>query len=105
MPIIVAHQEMSPVSVVLRAYPSDQYFRSDALGFGTQHDGRPVCVGRANEVQFVALHALKSHPNVAIELIDDVADVQGAVGVRECSGGKYFSRHQKLLRRGERKTG
>jgi len=40
-----------------------------------EHDGRPVCVVGADEVHFVALHALEPHPDIGLDVLHDVADV------------------------------
>ena len=103
MPVVIAHQEVAPVGIVLRTDTRDQGFRRDAFGFCAQHDRRTVGICRAHKVHFVALHALKSRPNVAVELIDDVPDMERAVSIGKCGGDEYFSGHQKLLGYGKRK--
>ena len=48
-----------------------------------EHDRRAVRVVGADEVHLVALHALEAHPDVGLDVLHDVADVERAVGVRQ----------------------
>jgi hypothetical protein len=52
----------------------------------------------ANEMHLMTLHALESHPYVTVQLIDDMADVEGAVSVRKRGCYEYLSGHLELLR-------
>ena len=56
--------------------------------FGGDHDGRAVCVVGTNKIHLVALHALKTHPNVSLDVLHDVADMEIAVGVGQGGGNK-----------------
>ena len=57
------------------------------------HDGRAVRIVGADKVHRVALHALKPHPDVGLDVLHDVADVEGAVGVGQGGGDKQLARH------------
>ena len=96
MPVVVTHQKISPVGNVLRTYPRDQDFRADGLRLRAQHDRRAMRIRRTDEVKFVALHALKSYPDVAVELVDDVPDVERSVGVGKRGRDENFTGHQEL---------
>ena len=41
------------------------------------------CVVGADEVHFVPLHPLEAHPDVGLDVLHDVADVERAVRVRQ----------------------
>ena len=53
---------------------------------GGDHDRRAVRVVGADEVHLVPLHALEAHPDVGLDVLHDVADVERAVGVRQGGG-------------------
>ncbi|MOA51021.1 hypothetical protein D3C78_1741130 [compost metagenome] len=58
----------------------------DAGLFGGNHDGRAVGVVGAHEVHVMAVHSLKTDPDVGLDVLHDVADVKVAVGVGQGSG-------------------
>ena len=60
----------------------------DARLLGGNHDGRAVCVVCAHEIDLVALHSLETHPDVGLDVLHDVADVEVAVGVGQGGGNK-----------------
>ena len=70
-----------------------QLLRRHPFGLGLEHDGRAVRVVGADEVQLVALHALEAHPDVGLDVLHDVADVERAVGVRERGGDEDLAGH------------
>ena len=72
---------------------ADQLLRRDAFGFGLEHDRRAVGVVGADEMHFVALHTLEPHPDVGLDVLHDVADVERAVGVGQGGGDEEFARH------------
>jgi hypothetical protein len=43
---------------------------------GLEHDRRAVRVVGADEVHLVALHPLEAHPDVGLDVLHDVADVE-----------------------------
>ena len=48
---------------------------------------------RGNQVHFVPLHALKPHPDVGLDVLHDVADVERAVRVRQGGGDEDSAGH------------
>jgi hypothetical protein len=58
---------------------------------GGDHDRRAVRVVGADEVHLVAAHALEAHPDVGLDVLHDVADVERAVGVRQGGGDEQSS--------------
>jgi hypothetical protein len=54
----------------------DELLRRDALLLGGDHDRRAVRVVGADEVHLVAAHALEAHPDVGLDVLHDVADVE-----------------------------
>ena len=93
MPVIEAQVEPGQV---LRAPGGDaahQLLRGDPLGLGLEHDGGAVGVVGADEVHLVPLHALEAHPDVGLDVLHDVADVERAVGVRQRGGEEDLAGH------------
>ncbi len=46
---------------------------------------------RPEEMHLVARHALVTHPDVGLDVLNDVADVERAVGVRQGGGDEQLS--------------
>ncbi len=57
-----------------------------------QHDWRAVGIVRADEVNLVAAHSLVTDPDISLDVLQHMAEVDGAVGVRQ------RARYQNLLR-------
>ena len=80
------------VSLVFVPYAGDQLLRGDALLLGAQHDGRAVGVVGADIVASVSLHFLEAHPDVGLDVFDQMAEVDAAVGIRQRGGDEDLSR-------------
>ena len=63
-----------------------QFFRRDALGLGLQHDRCAVGIIGPHEQHVLAQHALETHPDVSLDVLHDVADVERSVGVGQGGG-------------------
>ena len=96
MEMIVADQEALVVGDVLRRDALDQLLGRHALALGLDHHRRAVRVLRAHVDAVVTLHALEAHPDVGLHGFDDVAEVQRAVGVRQCAGDEDLAGHENL---------
>jgi len=70
-----------PVLKVTTRDLGDECLRHLSGFFSGEHDRRAVRVVRANEVHHLPLHALKAHPDVGLDVLHNVADVKGRVGV------------------------
>ena len=74
----------------------DELLGRDAFASRAQHDRRAVRVVGADVVDFVALHLLEAHPDVGLDVLDQVAEVDGAVGVGQGGGDEdaaHFGGH------------
>jgi len=78
---------------MLTMYTLDQLLRRDAFLLGTQHDRRAVRVVGTDVPALVAGHLLEAHPDVGLDVFDQVAEVDGAVGVGQGGGDEDFARH------------
>ena len=72
-------------------HPGDQFFLADAFLPGADHDGRAVRVVGADIDAALPAKLLKADPNVGLQVLDQVADVDMAVGVRQGAGDEDFS--------------
>ena len=70
----------------------DQLFRRQAFGFGAQHHRRAVGVVGADVMDFhggpvvIHLHALKTHPDIGLDVLNEMAQMYGAIGIGQCGG-------------------
>ena len=64
---------------------------------GVDHDGGAVGVVAADVDDVVAAEALEADPDVGLDVLDEVADVDGAVGVGECGGDEDLTRRAWVL--------
>ena len=60
---------------------------------GGDHDRRAVRVVGADEVHLVAAHALEAHPDVGLDVLHHVADVERRVGVGQRGGDEELAGH------------
>ena len=71
---------------MLGFYRSDLLFRRAAFFLGAQHDGGAVSIVGANVGAHVAARFLETYPDVGLNVFQQVAQVDGAVGVWERAG-------------------
>ena len=81
--VVETDVEGGEIRAVLLSDPFDERLRGDPFALRAQHDGGAVGVVRADEVDLRAAHALEPDPDVGLDVLDEVADVDGAVGVGE----------------------
>jgi hypothetical protein len=86
VPVVEADVEAVEVLLAACGDFGDEGLRRDAALLGGNHDRRAVHVVGADEVDLVAGHALVTHPDVSLDVLHDVAHVEGAVRVRQ--GGR-----------------
>ncbi|MPM91494.1 hypothetical protein SDC9_138625 [bioreactor metagenome] len=70
---------------------SHELLRRLARLLGRNHDRRAMRIIRAHEVHSVALHSLRTHPGVGLDVLHDVADVEVAVGIRQRGRGENLA--------------
>ena len=73
-----------------------ELLRGFARFFCGNHDGGPMGIVGTDKVHRVALHALRPHPGVGLDVFHDVANVKVAVGVGQGGGDEELAlRHGK----------
>jgi hypothetical protein len=55
-----------------------------------QHDRRAVGVVGTDKVDVMAAHSLVPYPDISLDMLQHVTEVDGAVGVRQGAGYQYF---------------
>ena len=89
--VVEGHVEAGKVARVLAMDARDQRLGGDALLLRPQHDGRAVGVVGAHVPAFVAAHLLEAHPDVGLDILHQVAEVDGAIGVGQGAGDEDFA--------------
>src|SRR5690606_25536683 len=78
--------EIGEVALLACLRALDEHLRRDAGLFRGQHDRRAVGVVRADEMHRAAGLPPRAHPDVGLDVADQVADVQVAVAVGQGTG-------------------
>ncbi len=90
---------------ILRAAGGDlghEFLRRDVFFFGSDHDRRAVRIVGADEMHFAflaalriafALHSLEADPDVGLDVLHHVADMEGSIGVGQCGGDEQLAGH------------
>src|ERR1700693_4921576 len=77
----------------------NQLLWGDTFGLGLEHDRRPVRVIGTEEMHDIAEHPLEADPDIGLDVLHDVADMEWAVGVGQSSGDKKLAGHRDSLPR------
>ncbi len=81
-----ADVKKSEVSAVGFVHAGDELFGGEFFLPGAEHDGRAMGIVAADIGYFMAPQPLKAHPDIGLNVLDEVADMDVAVGIRECRG-------------------
>ena len=84
--VVELNQEIGEVGTVLRADLLNQRLRADAAFLRQQHDGGAVCIVGAHVGAVDSAQALVAHPDVSLQVLNQVAQVDRPVGVGQCTG-------------------
>ncbi|MNS74617.1 hypothetical protein D3C72_1080990 [compost metagenome] len=104
VPVVETDVEAVQVLRPLGRVAGDQRLRRDAFLFRLQHDRRAVRVVGTHEMHRVARHSHRTNPDIGLDVLHDVADVEGSVGVGQRCGDKKGARHgcrQRLKEKGD----
>ena len=78
--------EAREIPQVLGVHALDEALGRDPLGLGLQHDRGAVGVVGAHVVAGMPREALETDPDVGLDVLDQVSQVDGAVGVGQRAG-------------------
>ncbi len=100
--VVEAHQEAVEIRLMLIPRAGDELLGRDPLLLRAQHDGCAVGVIGAHVPAFVAAHLLEAHPDVGLDVLHQMAQMNGAVGVGQGAGDENaaFCHGAYLLREG-----
>ena len=93
MPVVKADVKTIQIGLAARRNIGHKLLRCLARFFGSNHDRRAMAVVCADKVHCIAHHALVAHPDVGLDVLHDVTDVEVAVGVGQGGGDKELAWH------------
>ena len=88
VPVVKADVKAIQVLLPTRRDVGDKLLGCEAGFFSGDHDGRTVGVVSANKVDRVALHPLVAHPNIGLDVLHHVPNVEVAIGIGQGGGDK-----------------
>jgi hypothetical protein len=91
--VVEADEEAVEVALVFPPHAIDELLGRDAFLLGAEHDRRAVRVVGAHVVHLVSGHLLEADPDVGLDVFDEVAEVDAAVGVRQCGRDEQAAGH------------
>ena len=86
--VIVVEADVEAAEILLVLVPDtvDQALGGDAFPLGTEHNSSTMSIVRANVVAVLATHFLIAHPDIRLNVFQQMAQVDGAIGVRQGAG-------------------
>ena len=93
MPVVERDMKAIEVAGTLGSIARHQGLGRDALGLGLEHDGGAMGVICTDKMHGVASHAHGTHPDVGLDVLHDVADMKGAVGIGQGGRDKEGAGH------------
>ena len=101
MVIVERDAETGEIRLMLFADLADQLLRRNAFLLGTQHDRGAVGVVGADVMTFVAATFLEAHPDIGLDILQQMAQVDRAVGIRQSAGDEDLARERGVVRHGD----
>ena len=93
MPVVEPDVKTVQIRLAPGGNVGHKLLRCDAGLFSCNHDRRPMGVVGAAEVHRIAHHLLVTHPDVGLDVLHDVANVEIAIGVGQGGGDKELAWH------------
>ena len=91
VPVVERDMEALQIGLPASCDLLDERFGRLAGFFRGQHDRRAVGVVGADEMHFVALHALEAHPDIGLDVLHDVADMERPVCIGQSGGDEELA--------------
>ena len=85
--------EAGEVPRVLAVNPVNELLGRDAFLVRAQHDGRAMGVVGTDVMHLVPLHLLEAHPDIRLNVLHEMAEMDAAVGVRQRRGDENPALH------------
>jgi hypothetical protein len=99
--VVETDVEAGKVARMLAMHAFDQRLRRDSLLLGTQHDRRAMRVVGADVPALMAAHFLEAYPDVGLNVLDQMTEVDCAVGIRQGGSDENLACHWALAQRGK----
>ena len=90
--VIKCNVEVSEITTVLVTDFFYERFRCQAFITGLEHDGSAVGILRADIVNLMPPKTLKTGPDVSLNVLHQMAQVNWPIGVRQGAGGQDLAR-------------
>jgi len=90
--VVIADVKAREIGLMLLAHLANHLLRGDPKLLGFQHDRGAVSVVSADEIDFMAAHSLVTDPDISLDVLQHMAEGDGAVGVRQCARYQNFLR-------------
>ncbi len=95
--VIELNIELGKVRLVGSLHIGDEGLFAPAFGPRSDHDRRAVGIVGADENASLAAELLKPHPNIGLDVFNQVPDMDGPIGVGQSSGDQYFACDHAIL--------
>ncbi len=85
--LIESNMKTGKIAQMFRVNTGNQRFRRNPFLFRTQHDGCAMGIIRTNIMDGMPLHFLETHPDIGLDILDQMSEMDAAIGIRQC--GSY----------------
>ncbi len=89
--IVEVDLEIGEIPLVVRFHLGDLLFRGDAVFLGLEHDGGAVGIVSADIGALLATQFLEANPDVGLDVFQQMAQMNGAIGVGKGTGDQYLA--------------
>ena len=89
----IVKRNVKPIEIGLSTFGNvgHKLLWGDAGLLRGNHDGRAMGVVCTDKIHALPLHALITHPNIGLDVLHDVADVEVSIGIRKGGGDKELA--------------
>src|SRR5678816_4673298 len=88
MPVVELDVKTVEITFAVGGDFADELLRRFASFLGGDHDWCAMRIVGADEVHLVPLHTLEAHPDIGLDVLHDVPDMERAIGVGQGGGDK-----------------
>ena len=97
VPPVELHMEAVQVLLAAGTDFRHKLLRRDTLLLSRDHHRSAVRIVSTHKINLVAGHPLMTHPDISQNVLSDMADMEGAVGIRQCRRYKNIALRHKSL--------
>ena len=93
VPVVKTDMKTIQIRFATRGDVGHELLRRFASLFSGNHDRCAVGIIRTHKIDIVALHLVKTHPDIGLDVLHDVPDVEVAVGIGQGGGNEKLAGH------------